>query len=831
MKAGKNAEWAYRQKLASFPARIHTHPMASLVRLWATQRFAVVGFLLCALVLSGSAAPVDFDHEIVPILRQHCADCHTGTKKKGGLSFNTRESLMKGGENGAVVKPGNGGGSRLLEVVLSKDTDEQMPPKGDRLTPLEVSRLKAWIDEGATWTTGFSFQAPSYEPPLHPRHPVLPEAHDGRQHPLDRLVDAELAAHGIPRPAPLDDGTFLRRVSLDLVGLLPDSADWQKFLADSAPDKRARFVHQLMTNDVAYAEHWLSFWNDLLRNDYSGTGYIDGGRKQITPWLYQALLENKPYDQFARELIAPTSASEGFARGIQWRGAVSAGQTVPIQFAQSVGQTFLGINLKCASCHDSFIDRWTLDDAYGLAAIYSDKPLQLYRCDKATARDAKASWLFPELGQVDPAAPPADRLKRLAELMTNPENGRFSRTIVNRLWHRLMGHGIVHPVDAMQTAPWSPDLLDFLASDFVDHGYDIKHTLELICTSAAYQSRSESVHPGQDDHGFHFAGPRSKRMTSEQFVDAVWQLTGTAPTSFDAPVVRGRIDPNLKSTGRWIWAVTNPAPAGQVVTFRREWVLTSVPALAGAALTADNRFTLYVNGQKLREDDNWETVKSVELEKLLHAGTNRLVITAANGGDSPNPAGLLFEVRWKDEQDRWQSMGSDARWQWTVGGADERGSIATNAEWLPALEISDATWKEHIHGEMRGALTHLMQRNTPMVRASLVNCDLLQRALGRPNREQIVSTRPNDLSTLEAMDLSNGSMLASRLQAGAKRLVARWRNTDDLVQWLYPAALSRAPTTIEVAAAREFVGLQPTETGVEDLLWSVCMLPEFQLIR
>lgn len=805
--------------------------MAFLVRLWVPQRFTVAGFLFCVLAGSGWAAAVDFDHEIVPILRQHCAECHTGTKKKGGLSFNTREALMKGGENGPVVKPANGSGSRLLEVVLSKDADEQMPPKGDRLSPLEISRLKGWIDEGATWTTGFSFQAPSYEPPLHPRRPVLPEAHDGRQHPLDRFVDAEWAAHGIPRPAPLDDGTFLRRVSLDLVGLLPDLSDWQKFLADPTPDKRARFVHQLLTNDVAYAEHWLSFWNDLLRNDYSGTGYIDGGRKQITPWLYQALLENKPYDQFARELIAPTPASEGFARGIQWRGAVSAGQTIPIQFAQSVGQTFLGINLKCASCHDSFIDRWTLDDAYGLAAIYSDKPLQLYRCDKPTGRDAKASWLFPELGQVDPAAPPADRLKRLAELMTNPENGRFSRTIVNRLWHRLMGHGIVHPVDAMQTAPWNPDLLDFLASDFVEHGYDLKHTLELICTSAAYQSRSESVQPGQDDHGFHFAGPRAKRMTSEQFVDAVWQLTGTAPTSFDAPVVRGRVDPNLKSTGRWIWAVTNPASAGQVVTFRREWVLASVPAIAGAALTADNRFTLYVNGQKLREDENWETVKTVDLDKALRVGTNWLVITAANGGDAPNPAGLLFEVRWQDEQNRWQSMGSDARWQWTTGAADGHGSIATNSDWLPALEISDAAWRDRINGEMRGSLTRLMQRNTPMVRAALVNSDLLQRALGRPNREQIVSTRPNDLSTLEAMDLSNGSLLAARLQAGAKRLVARWKNTDDLVQWLYPSALSRIPTAAELAAAREFVGLQPTETGVEDLLWSVCMLPEFQFVR
>ena len=106
------------------------------------------------------------------------------------------------------------------------------------------------------------------------------------------------------------------------------------------------------------------FWNDLLRNDYTGTGFITGGRRQITGWLHQSLVENKPFDQFVRELIAPTDESRGFIDGIVWRGTVNASQTVPIQFAQNVGQTFLGINLKCASCHDSFVE--SLDPAADL---------------------------------------------------------------------------------------------------------------------------------------------------------------------------------------------------------------------------------------------------------------------------------------------------------------------------------------------------------------------------------------------------------------------------------------------------------------------------------
>jgi hypothetical protein len=106
-----------------------------------------------------------------------------------------------------------------------------------------------------------------------------------------------------------------------------------------------------------------------------------------------------------RELIAPPNdESRGYIDGIKWRGDVSAGQTVEIQFAQSVSQSFLGINMKCASCHDSFIDRWKLSEAYGLAAIYSNRPLEIHRCDKPIGQQATAAWLFPEIGQIDAKA-------------------------------------------------------------------------------------------------------------------------------------------------------------------------------------------------------------------------------------------------------------------------------------------------------------------------------------------------------------------------------------------------------------------------------------------
>ena len=152
-------------------------------------------------------------------------------------------------------------------------------------------------------------------------------------------------------------------------------------------------------------------------------------------------------------------------------------------------QVFLGVNLKCASCHDSFIDDWKLADSWGLAAIIADHPLEIYRCDVPTGKTAAPAFLFPELGSIDPQLPRKERLEQLSRLITDPHNGRLPRTLVNRLWQRLIGRGIVNPVDAMDAAPWSPELLDYLAAELVESGYDVKKLLRLIATSKIYQAQ------------------------------------------------------------------------------------------------------------------------------------------------------------------------------------------------------------------------------------------------------------------------------------------------------------------------------------------------------
>lgn len=814
---------------------------------------------LLAILLTATAlaeSPDDFAHRIVPILKKHCVECHGDTEAKGGFSINNRDAFL---DQGYVVA-NDPQASYLLDLLVSTDPEIQMPPPAKpRLTASEVGEIRKWIENGVPWEDGFTFAVNVYEPPLFPQRVNLPPAKEGREHPVDRILDQYLAEHQLPTPKPIDDATFFRRVSLDLIGLLPTPEELQQFVDNPNPVKRQQLVHDLLDRDIDYADHWMTFWNDLLRNDYTGTGFITGGRTQISRWLYDALLWNKPYDQFTRELIAPpTPDSRGFIDGIKWRGEVSAGQTVEIQFSQSIAQSFLGINMKCASCHDSFIDRWKLEEAYGLAAIYATRELMMHRCDKPTGETATPAWLFPELGQIDPKAPQPERLKQLAALMTDPQNGRFSRTIVNRLWAQMMGRGIVHPLDAMQSEPWNADLLDYLATYLSDHEYNLKAVLKHIVTSEAYQSRVEVLSQDSLDSQYFYRGPRAKRMTAEQFIDSVWQITGAAPQKIDAPVFRAKVSmeeaAQAKLQGKWIWrspaidsppdagkatAPTNlPAPppaAGETVLIRKKLELEAEVTYGGAAVTCDNEFILFINGKEVDRGANWQQVRSIPLQHVLKKGHNEIVALVTNAGSGPNPAGFYFESRLQLMNDQDLEIVSDASWEWNANLPNPRsGRLGkTTNDWKPVQIVDElVVWKEQTELQIISIVNASAFGQTPMVRSSLINNDFLMRSLGRPLREQIVSSRPSELTTLEAIDLTNGETLANAIQIGAENLSRReWSSQSEFVNYLYRFALGRLPTTQEMTVIDHVLDAPLKPTQVEDLLWSIMMMPEFLLIR
>jgi hypothetical protein len=466
--------------------------------------------------------------------------------------------------------------------------------------------------------------------------------------------------------------------------------------------------------------------------------------------------------------------------------------------------------------------------------------LTLHRCDKPLEKTATAFWMFPELGQVDSQAAQPQRMQQLAALLTHPDNGRFARTIVNRIWHRLMGRGIVHPVDAMHTEPWSADLLDYLAIHLRDNGFDLKKTIELICTSQIYQSQTPPVDQPQDAGRYVFRGPLARRMTAEQFVDAVWQITGAAPTSYDAQVLRFKQQPSESPraiTAQWIWsyaAGSGPAPAGETITLRHKFDLPSLPVQAVGVVTCDNSYRMYLNGKQIASDDNWETVEAVSMLASLKSGTNELLIEAKNGGNGPNPAGFIFEASLRFADDTTQAIASNGGWQWTAKALNARGKWGKEPnDWKAAEPVANPdVWSGRVSPQLVGLLNTAAHSPLTMVRASLVKSDGLMRALGRPNRDQIVTSRPSELTTLEAIDLANGQTLSDAIQHGAKQRLAEYGDSaEGLLSWLCNYALSRQPTSDELQLAEEFLGADPTQQSVEDLLWSVLMLPEFQLVR
>ena len=778
---------------------------------------------------------VDFVRDIQPILETSCVKCHGRGKAKGDWQLETRELFLKTGESNPSTIVGNSAQSRIIHLVAGTDPDEVMPQKGKRLTPEEVGLLRAWIDQGLKWDSSITFAKPAARN-LKPHLPELPDS--GPSHPLDRLLKAYFQEHQVRPASVIPDPLFARRAYLDTIGLLPTPEELERFLKDKNPNKRAELIRNLLADNTRYAQHWLTFWNDLLRNDYKGTGYIDGGRKPISLWLYSALQSNKPYDQFVRELVNPTEASEGFTKGIVWRGEVNASMTPPMQAAQNIGQALMGVNLKCASCHDSFIDDWQLSDAYGLAGIYAEEKLQMVQCDRPTGKYAPLKFLFPELGAVDPKAPRKIRLEQLAKIITQPENGRLSRTVVNRLWARFMGRGLVEPMDVMQNAAWNSDILDWLAEDLASHGWNLKRTMEWILTSQAYQLPSVNLPEKAEEH-FVFQGPGIRRLSAEQFRDALGSITGVwfeKPEGGLEAVLKekGPQDP-LSATPFWIWSDPHGATGVPPGThgFKKTFTLSAPPTEALLFVQVDNSARVWVNGTPAQgtESPDWSRPSVYNLQKQVHPGTNVLFIEAVNGGAGSNPAGLLVYARIRlktGTKEKVNDFASDGSWKTFPGPLDPRLESQSKVTWNSAQVLgptSLAPW--NVGNQLAEAVSG---RAIPgRIRASLTSADPLALALGRPNREQITTLRQTTATTLQALELTNGDTLSSLLKKGAQRLISEGTPGSTLVKRVFIQALSRPPSSKEMVMAMELVGQKPRTEGVEDLLWSIAMLPEFQL--
>ncbi len=412
-----------------------------------------------------------------------------------------------------------------------------------------------------------------------PAPPSPPTVEEQTFNPIDQFIVAGWSkASGGPSPQLCDDATFLRRVYLDVIGVIPASTEVNRFLASPANQaKREKLVDQLLARKNDYAAHWTPFWEDALasQNVSAQGGILTRGNYR--DWLLASFEANRPYDVLVAELLDPTMPGRKTPETEDVLGVKftieyvrNDDPTATLQTAANVAQLFLGTSMKCASCHDHFEnEEWPQDRFLAFAGLFSQSDLEHVRCEMKSGRTVAAAFPFelPDAVADVPADLPG-RLHMVAQAITDPANPRFARSIVNRLWKRYLGLGLFEPADdfRLDVSPSHPELLDWLARDFVTHGCDLKHTIRLILTSRTYQLRydprlEDHFDIGKKDQPRYYRSPALRRLTAEQFLDSVRVATSGQFVAAE----RSFLDNRSTALGR---ALGRPASRNEISTAR-----------------------------------------------------------------------------------------------------------------------------------------------------------------------------------------------------------------------------------------------------------------------
>ncbi|MYC67104.1 MAG: DUF1553 domain-containing protein [Acidobacteriia bacterium] len=346
---------------------------------------------------------------------------------------------------------------------------------------------------------------------------------------IDELVFDKLGQLNVPHSQLSTDAEFIRRVYLDTIGIVPTAAETRRFLADPSDDRRARLVDELLRRPE-YAEFWAVKWGDLFANSVltssDGTAYLQD-------WLRRAFEENTPYDEFVTRILTST--------GSTWEvGAVNFFSRSIEDVTTLASQAFLGLGIECARCHDHPSVRWTREDFLSMAAFFSQLAVKGRRpppVESIRYIEYDKEFRHPETKQVvrprfldgsEPLIRPLeDRRAVLARWMTSNDNPWFAHATVNRFWNQFMGRPLVDPVDDFRASNPATNeaLLDRLAQDFVEHGYDLHHLIRMIANSKTYQL-SSAPEPGNRDDEVNYSRYYLKRLTAEQLIDSIVQITG-----------------------------------------------------------------------------------------------------------------------------------------------------------------------------------------------------------------------------------------------------------------------------------------------------------------
>lgn len=369
---------------------------------------------------------------------------------------------------------------------------------------------------------------------------------------LDQMIEHRWRERNII-PAPLaDDAEFFRRISLDIAGRIPRPSEVHAFLDDPAPDKRRRAIERLLESP-RYVQHFANVWRALLLSEIAANPQARFFQQGFEAWLKDKLRANVGYDQMVRELMTtPIASTSGAGQYVLSRPdqpnpiaffAVKDGS--PEKIAAAATRLFLGVQLECAQCHDHPFARWRRDQFWNQAAFFSGvkrqgeglfQPLTEDRSKHAisiSGTEKVVEAVF--LDETMPKWTPGDSLREaLALWLTASENELFSRALVNRLWSRLFGTGLVEPVDDFheQNPPSHPEVLDLLAHSFAASGFDLRYLIRALCNTRAYQLTSAVGHPSQNEPRV-FARMALKELSGEQFFDSLALAVGHRESDAD----------------------------------------------------------------------------------------------------------------------------------------------------------------------------------------------------------------------------------------------------------------------------------------------------------
>lgn len=560
-----------------------------------------VATLLALLALQRSMAeePLDYGRDVRPILSDRCFACHgqDSNKREGELRLDQLEAAVKGGESGTAIVPGDPDASEMIKRILSDDRTELMPPPKAKkpLTEEQKKTLIRWVKEGAVYANHWSFE------PIKSHTPPQVVAKDWPHTPVDNFVLSQLEAKKI-QPAPEADRTmFLRRVTLDLIGLPPTQEETKAFLEDTSPEAHAKVVDRLLKS-TDYAERMTVIWLDNARYADSN-GYQFDNRRTMWPWrdwVIEAFRSNMPYDRFVTEQLAgdlidhPTQQqliATGFNRnhGYSIEGGINE-EEYRVMYTNdktaTAGTLFLGLTMDCCRCHDHKYDPISIQEYYSFYAFFNTSaevgaPGEKGRKEMASAPFVKVGddpanavramimaekpretfvlqkGLFDQPGEkVEPRTPrmlptfsgyPQNRLG-LAKWLIAPENPLFARVTVNRIWQQFFGMGLVKTADnfgLQGEMPSHPELLDWLAEDFRKSGWDMHHLIRNIVLSATYRQDSRHRTELDDAENRVLARGPSFRLPAETIRDQALAASGLLTRKVGGPSVMPHQPPGV----------------------------------------------------------------------------------------------------------------------------------------------------------------------------------------------------------------------------------------------------------------------------------------------